>query len=56
MLNRNLVNLRYMYACSCSPSVGHSIVHPPIPGLVEEGLSDMQNGAGVREEYAGAKD
>ena len=56
ILNRNLVNLRYMYACSCSPSVGRGILYPLIPGLVEEGFSDMRNGAGVRDERADAKD
>lgn len=30
--------------------------HLIIPSLVEEGLSDMQNAAGVRDERAGSKD
>ena len=36
--------------------VWRGTVHPLIPGLVEEGLSEMQNGAGVGDERAGAKD
>jgi len=55
ILNRNLVNLPNLYTCSCSPSVGSGIVRPLILGLVEAGLSDMQNSAGVRDECAGAK-
>jgi len=36
--------------------VGRGSEHLVIPGLIEEGLSDMHNAAGVRDERAGAED